>query len=55
MVAGAKYYIAIDGYLGASGSACLNIVLNPPTNVTLGTSTVSITNNHSGHCHNLPG
>ena len=32
-VAGTKYFIAIDGYLGASGSAYLNIVFNPPTNV----------------------
>jgi uncharacterized repeat protein (TIGR03803 family) len=31
-IAGTRYYISIDGYQGASGSAYLNVVLNPPTN-----------------------
>ncbi|MGP8200491.1 MAG: beta strand repeat-containing protein [Limisphaerales bacterium] len=39
VVASNKYFVAIDGYLGASGAASLNIVLNPSTNVLIPTLT----------------
>ncbi|MGP8200734.1 MAG: leucine-rich repeat protein [Limisphaerales bacterium] len=42
-VSGTKYYISIDGYLGASGSAFLNIVVNPPTNVIISTNVMTNT------------
>jgi hypothetical protein len=38
-----RYYIAIDGYQGASGAAHLNVNFNP-ANVTLGSGAVSVTN-----------
>jgi uncharacterized repeat protein (TIGR03803 family) len=46
-VSGTKYYISIDGYLGASGSAYLNIATNPanglvPTNVVPMTNTTPV-------------
>jgi uncharacterized repeat protein (TIGR03803 family) len=45
VVAKTQYFIAIDGYLGASGSAYLNIILNPPTNGPINTNAVPMTNN----------
>ncbi|MGD0816208.1 MAG: leucine-rich repeat protein [Verrucomicrobiota bacterium] len=46
-VSGTKYYVSIDGYLGVSGSACLNIAVNPanglvPTNVVPMTNTTPV-------------
>ncbi|MGD0816085.1 MAG: Ig-like domain-containing protein [Verrucomicrobiota bacterium] len=44
--AGAKYYIAIDGYLGASGNARLNVYFTPAA-LTPGPGIISITNNQT--------
>ena len=43
---GAKYYIAIDGYLGAIGNARLNVYFTPAA-VTPGPGILSITNNQT--------
>jgi PKD repeat protein len=43
---GTKYFIAIDGYLGASGASHLGIVLTAGTNATAGTNTVPVTNDN---------
>jgi hypothetical protein len=45
-LAATTYYIAIDGYLGASGAARLNVRFNP-ANVTPGSSAVFITNSQT--------
>jgi hypothetical protein len=43
---GTTFYIAIDGYLGASGAAVLNVTLNPSTNSLLNTNLPPLTNNN---------
>ncbi len=43
VVSGTTFYIAIDGYLGASGAANLDVVLNPATN-SVNTNVPPITN-----------
>jgi hypothetical protein len=47
VVAGTKYFIAIDGFLGASGSAHLDVLLNPPASVPINTNTPPLTNNNA--------
>jgi hypothetical protein len=42
-----RYFIAIDGYLGASGSAKLNVALVPPP-ITVNTNVVPVTNSSAG-------
>ena len=44
---GTKYYIAIDGYLGASGAARLNIILNQATNAITSHEIVPLTNDNA--------
>jgi len=44
VVSGTKYYVVIDGYLGASGAATLNVFFTP-TNVPLSTGAILVTNN----------
>ena len=44
VVADTKYFIAIDGYLGASGAAYLNVILNS-ANVIVSTNAIAMTNN----------
>jgi hypothetical protein len=50
-----KYYIAIDGYLGASGAAKLNIVLNQVTNITAAPGALALTNNKAVLAISFPG
>lgn len=46
VTSGTKYFIAIDGYLGSSGAAHLNIITNKITNAIAAPSPVIITNNN---------
>jgi PKD repeat protein len=44
VVSGTTFYIAVDGYLAASGAAHIDVVLNPPSNG-INTNVPPITNN----------
>ena len=47
VTSGTTFYISVDGYLGASGAAHLDVVLNPATNLTVNTNIPPITNNYA--------
>ena len=47
VTSGTTFYIAIDGYLGASGAAHLDVILNPSTNLPVNTNIPPITNNNA--------
>jgi hypothetical protein len=53
VVVGTKYFIAVDGYLGASGAAHLNVVLNFPSNA-INTNIPPATNHFASFAMSYP-